>query len=372
MKHDRDFVETGNEPGAGVLSNTINIDILDKDTQEVVKRTLMEKGTPLPAEGKYVFHSTEYTTRQMVLNLYENYTLIKTIDISFDNDLPIGTPVEFEMYISEKVVITAKGRVGDKTFHAVIEPPKNKVPSQEEYERLKKKFDEIVEYAKPGEQIKFKLQKRNICMNIDEGFRDRESQRIIEYVDKLVELIAEVRRVLPKPMDPKIEVFDNLANEIDAKIDQAKNEGKSCSITHDNVNTVRLDGHKAYQANEQTLVTENYKKLQNMKRYMDQLLPPENIWEKLTPQEKALGFCMYIIMPALDELLKDPNLMPDIRQKVHNMKSEVNSYIMSINEYTTETRANEIVRGCQRMYTEIEKIYAQLKKPLNGPNVPTS
>ena len=208
-------------------------------------------------------------------------------------------------------------------------------------------------------------------MNIDEGFKDKESQRIIEYVDKLVELIAEVRRVLPKPMDPKVEVFDNLANGIDAKIDQAKNEGKSCSITQDNVNTVRLDGHKAYQANEQTLVTENFKKLQNMKRYMDQLLPDEDPWSKLNTQEKAIAFCMYIIMPALDELLKDSNLTPDIRQKVHNMKSEVNGYIMSINEYTTETRANEIIRACQRIYTEIEKIYAQLKKPLNGPSVPT-
>jgi hypothetical protein len=351
------------EENAGVLSNTINIDLLNKDTQEIEKYPLMEKGIQLPAEGKFTFHTNEFNKKNLLIKLYENYTLIKTIDIKLDYELPVGTPVLFELFISKEVVITAKGQVANKTFSAVIEPPKVVAPEPEYYEKLKKEFDETVIYAKPGDQVRFNAQKRNICINIDEGYRDDEKQRIIEYVDKLRELIADVKKSLPKPIEPKSDVLFDLADEVDEGIDKAKSQGKSCNLTHQNVQMVRDDANKAYAANDQTRVTECYKKLQNMHRYVEDIVGPPPP-PPLDPWQRALGLCMYAILPKLNELLEDPKLTFEYRQKVNQMLNEVNGYILRCSPTMSDVEANEIITACQRMYVEIQKIYAAINKPM--------
>ena len=259
---------------AVILPNSINIDYFNEDSHEFVKYQMMEKGTQLPAEGKFTFLIDENSTRKFTLNLYENYTLINTISIQFDNEVPVGTPALFELYISEKLVITAKGEVAGKTFNAVIEPPKIVIPESEYYEKLIREFDELVKYTRPGDQVRFNVQKRNICINIDEGYRDNENQRIIEYVDKFMELIAEVKRSPGKMFEPSQYVFESLVNELTVFINNAIERGISLNSTLESVMNLQNEGHKAYDSYDQEKVTEYYDALNNIRKNVLNFLGP--------------------------------------------------------------------------------------------------
>lgn len=359
--HSGDFVDTGDvELDSSILPKTLNIEIYNKATGNVEKHELIEKSTPLPIEKDFTFYSNEHTTEMIRIKLFENYTLLKEIVVPFDTKLAEGTPVNLHLNISKNVVITATGEVGSKEFSAVVEPPKSKVPTELEYVALKKEFEDATSILKPGKKAVFEAQKRNICIHIEEGFKDKEHQRIIEYMDKLRELVDNLKIEL-KPMEPQKEVFDKLANDNSKDIEELKARGKRIDVSSENVISVQNEGHKAYDESDQPKLTECYKKLNQIRGVIDEVIRGE--MPAPPPWQIAMLLCIQYVQPTIQDLLNAPNLKMEDRTKIKKMADEVLILLPQISPDMNDNDAYDIIGKCQKMYAELQNINDGLHRP---------
>ncbi len=369
-----------------VLSKPIYIDLYNPKTQEIMKELLLEEGTPLPTEKEFVFYTNEHTKKHLKINLYENYTLLKSIENDFDEELPVGTPVKLTLYVSQTVVITAKGEVANHAFNAVIELPEPEVPSLEYYEARKKELDELMSYLKPGDQALIKAKKRNICIHIDEAYRDKENQKIIEYVDKLRELIQEAKDMLKEwQIEPSQEVFDALVNEVLELIDEVKRIDKPCNVSPENVKAQQTKAHEGYEQKNQQLVTECFNHLQATKQNLKSIIQEDDGVDKPPPWQIAAYLCMHHIPGELDKLsqmlreeqsgggvvisVPSPDIFPettshdkanldvaDIEKLIVEMGEEAKSYIPTISPTMSDAEAYKIIQACQQILLKIDRI----------------
>ncbi len=354
-----------------ILPNTVNIEVYNKDRGQVEMRPLMEKGTQLPAKASYSFY-TSVDDIKLLIKIFENYTLLKEIVIPFDQQVKAGTPIDFEMFVTENVIITAKGQVAGKGFEAVIERPEIPVPTQEYYEELKRKCDETISMLPPGDQVKYKMKKKNICMNIDEGFLENEKQRIIEYVDKLKELIVELEKIM---IDSKSvltpDKIEDLADEAFELLPKAKNaakkKGKKCEVSEETIQKTREEGLAAVSINDKYKFDEAVQKLDSIIRYLSEIViedtPPPPPWML------AMYGCQYVA-EQIEKLENESVLLPAHEAEINKIKSKVASFFPAINPAMNEAEAQNIFMSCRQFIVQINKIIQDINKVSDKPIPP--
>ena len=289
------------------------------------------------------------------------YQIYKEIEVEFEHDVPKGTPVNLTLYVSKTVVITAKGEVAGKSFDAVIEIPEVEVPAIKYYESLKNELDEVIGYMEPGDQALFRAKKRNLCLHIDDAYLEKENQKIIEYVDKLRELIHEARQALPKPIEPSRESFDRLANEVIELIEKAKEQGKESPITMEALRAHQSEGHTAYECNDQRQVTECVRQLEAMKNNLKELLDPGGK-PQIEPWQLAFLLCTRFIPEKLDELSAKLTEQKNVEhsEEIKSMRREADSYLPQISPMMDQNEAIRIVQNCQKILLNIDRIFGSI------------
>ena len=150
--------------------------------------------------------------------------------------------------------ITVKGKVGDTTFDAAVEPPPDRsMPTTEEVENLERAFREAVAYLPAGKknvaEVRYKKAKQSFEVAAKRG---DEAQAVHDF-EEMEELVAEISHA-EGPLQPSKEFFNDLVkecHEINQYVAQAAAEAGQ---PHDHrelekaIEAQRVQGEKAFAA----------------------------------------------------------------------------------------------------------------------------
>jgi molecular chaperone DnaK len=104
---------------ASVIAKDIGLEVIKAGRRE--RRVLLDRGTGLPAESKHTFYTADQSGT-VVLRLLQGRLPIKTLALTVDRDLPVGTPVELTLKCDEAMRIEARALIGQQELWATVEP----------------------------------------------------------------------------------------------------------------------------------------------------------------------------------------------------------------------------------------------------------
>ncbi len=116
-----------------VIAKDIALEVMRAGRRE--RRVLLSRGTGLPAEATHTFFTGD-RSGAVVLRLLQNRLPIKTLMITIDKDVPVGSPVELALRCDEAMRLEARATVAGQELWANIEPARQKTPNAEEVEAL--------------------------------------------------------------------------------------------------------------------------------------------------------------------------------------------------------------------------------------------
>lgn len=116
-----------------VIAKDIALEVLRAGRRE--RKVLLSRGTGLPAEATQTFFTGD-KSGAVVLRLLQNRLPIKTLMITIDADVPVGSPVELTVRCDEAMRLEARAVVAGQELWANIEPAAQKTPNSGEVENL--------------------------------------------------------------------------------------------------------------------------------------------------------------------------------------------------------------------------------------------
>jgi len=116
-----------------VIAKDVAIEVLRAGRRE--RKVLLSRGTGLPAEAKHTFYTGD-KSGAVVLRLMQNRLPIKTLMVTVDDDVPVGTPVELTLKCDEAMRLEARAVVAGQELWANIEPAPQATPGIADVERL--------------------------------------------------------------------------------------------------------------------------------------------------------------------------------------------------------------------------------------------
>ena len=195
---------------ASVIAKDIGLEVVKAGRRE--RRVLLERGTGLPAESKHTFYTADQSGT-VVLRLLQGRLPIKTLALTVDRDLPVGTPVELTLKCDEAMRIEARALIGQQELWATVEPA-----PQLEIDRAGA-VEELLDEAERA--------RRNLWGGLGDVFR-READHLISGIRevihtdpaKLAALSTNLRRLLDEyagdPTDPLHPPMHHFEGELDA------------------------------------------------------------------------------------------------------------------------------------------------------------
>jgi molecular chaperone DnaK len=122
-----------------VVAKDIALEVMRAGRRD--RKVLLAKGTGLPAEASHTFYTGD-RSGAVVLRLLQNRLPIKTLMVSVDKDVPVGTPVELTLSCDDAMRLEAKALVAGQELWAHIEPAPQKTPGAAEVEALLARAEE--------------------------------------------------------------------------------------------------------------------------------------------------------------------------------------------------------------------------------------
>ncbi len=116
-----------------VVAKDIALEVLRAGKRE--RKVLLSRGTGLPAEATHTFYTGD-RSGAVVLRLLQNRLPIKTLMVTVDKELAIGTPVELTLRCDAAMRLEAKAEVAGQELWANIEPAPQRTPNADEIDAL--------------------------------------------------------------------------------------------------------------------------------------------------------------------------------------------------------------------------------------------
>ncbi|MCA9608088.1 MAG: Hsp70 family protein, partial [Myxococcales bacterium] len=116
-----------------VIAKDIALEVLRAGRRE--RKVLLSRGTGLPAEVSHTFFTGD-KSGAVVLRLLQNRLPIKTLMLTIDEGVPVGSPVELTLRCDEAMRLEARALVAGQELWANIEPAPQKVPGAADVEAL--------------------------------------------------------------------------------------------------------------------------------------------------------------------------------------------------------------------------------------------
>lgn len=351
--------KTAPPPPPSVLSHDIKLDILDPQSLTVKRIVILPKGTVLPAQKEEVRHTNEYTRKRLSLILYEDNSILKSIDLSFETEVAPGTPVAFTLDVSANSVITVVGEVAGHPFSAEILPPKPKVPTPEECELLKKEFAENITMLPAGKKLLYETKAKNIILNLDEGCRNNEAAKIIEFYGVLHGLNLEIKEMIIDPgLKPPLEEFETLADQCIELRSLVVHMGKDPGGTEAEILELKQAGQTHYSKKEKERYEKCYERLLSIGKRLYAMIESVAPTPSTSPYEKATKIQNQLEEEAnkIDQELtkyKGEN-KENISEECAQIRGKLSAIRGTIHPTMNEDDYNEYIKGARLIYREME------------------
>ncbi|MCL2697081.1 MAG: Hsp70 family protein [Oscillospiraceae bacterium] len=295
------------------LSHTIFVELNDENNKRYL-HPLMEKGTNLPASCEHKFRtSSEYSAK---VRIFEENTHLCDIVLSFENSVPVNSPVEIRLQIDEKSTKHVNASAGGESQHVVMEAPEIKPPSESELREKLSDFDAVLNVASPQSQILGKALKqgslRQQADEIKQAIAENDNVRAREAFDELTKNIDGFIKE-SGDLSPAESVFMRLAEDC---MNLIRQHHESDPEKINKTNAYKNAAAECYAQRDQEALTKVYSDLQDWANFVRPA--PEN--DKQPPQ----WMIVHIFCQEIEKLMKIADENGEL-QKALSVRKEAES-----------------------------------------------
>jgi molecular chaperone DnaK len=181
------------KPPPTTLSHTLCVELTDSQTGKRYLHPLMKKGTNLPASEEYKFRTnSEYSA---VIRIFEDNTHLCDIRLTFENPVPVGSPVEIRLQIDEKSTKYVYATAAGASQNAVMEPPPLEPVTEGDLRGKLGDFDSKLKVSSLQDQILGNALKRGELKQrtdeIAQAIAENDNMRAKEAFDELSKMVDE-------------------------------------------------------------------------------------------------------------------------------------------------------------------------------------
>jgi molecular chaperone DnaK len=242
-----------------IIPKAIRLEVL-RDGKPSIKE-LIPALCQIPISENFTF-SHPGDTEIIVFHIYQHKRKIKDIKVKVPSSLPKGTPVELNIQVDEHSLITVKGKIGETSFDAIVEPPQDRdMPTDQEIKALDNAFQETLMYLPEGKKKVAEAKYKKAKLNLDAAAKSGEKNQAVNDFEEMEELVAEFSHTSGSIQPPK-EFFDKLVGDclennqyVASIVSEAGNPHDSQELAKE-IEVHRIQGERAYKDGDQKSYSE--------------------------------------------------------------------------------------------------------------------
>lgn len=326
---------TGGSTSTAVLNKAISMDVMIAG--KTTRLELIPVLTPLPTSADFQFAHPGNTELIRIL-LYQHKRVIQEVGVPVSPLLPRGTPIDFNIKIDERYLITANGKIDKETFALAVElPQEREIPTGEQVQTLKKAFDEAIAYLPPGRQALARVRYTKAKESYDNAVQRGDQEQAVHEFEEMEELLTGIERS-EGPLDPPKESFDKLVGECYQLNQYAKQATTSIDKPHDaaeiakSIDALRVQGENAFRDADQTAYSDAIIALQNIHEYLVGLIRTVmKDQDTRTDAQKIAAYIKAAVKEASDigEFALSQG-RKDLEQETEQIKRQLNDLMQNI------------------------------------------
>jgi molecular chaperone DnaK len=356
------------EPGllsTQLIAKPLQIELLDS-TGNRVKQVVAPVGAPLPGIFRCICRTRDQTGR-VVVPLYEENRVIHQLEIdNLDSDLPPGTPVDVELAVDVKHVITVSVRVhgtsgGRHETATVAAAPAAEMPTRSQMQEVQKRLNEILESLVGGIRTRLRARANQAIADLEEALRYADEPKAIVRMAELRSLLQQAETARGQTLDPPWPQFALLVRRcLDLAAEVADKTGREREELFEHIRAQERYAEPARAEANQALYRECWQNLEKYAAYLEGLsndsLPRPAARRTLPPEEEAREsldrFRSYLSSVWKEARDKDRR---DLDTRLRELAKQASGLSARV-----KSEPIEVVRTVRRLANEIAKVEADL------------
>lgn len=325
-----------------IQNETIAVTIIDVEKGKTEQYPIVYEGAFLPSETTETFKINEYSSKQIVLPIWEGTRKIFNFIIDLPNDAKIGSKISVTTSVDAISNITLNVMLDDKKLNGRYEYINQEEIDIQETENLDELFDERIKYIE-NEEEKDKLinQRDDMVRELEEAKNNNDETHYANVAQKFEKTISEM------PTIPVLteEKFDEIAKYIKEKL---TDDSKISSYDVDN----QCFYGKRYLKKDNLVEAQNcMDSLISMKESVDLISNPNKYYSQIKE------IVTVIIAVALG-CSQNPNTSPALVNAINN---ELNLHFKEIDEiikkYDENDNSPEMIEDADRLVVLTARLY---------------
>lgn len=349
-------------PPPAVLPMDINLDVWNADEERVVKRALINKLTPLPAQAGHTLYANEGTTDHFVIRLYQGYDELKVVAIQPKRRLEPGEPVRLDVRCDESFTISITGDAGGEAIEVVVSaPPREHKPDDMriQQQKLRQEFERYIQIYQGGQLAEYSAEERKYTNAIEDGFEDNELPKVSE---SLMLYQALVERMRPVKMDPPKEEFDKIIGQgmmMVMAISQMPKDKVPPTYRQDeavaSIEAIREAATDAYNRQDRKQVKEYHDKLMELCGYLYSIIQGGGDGPTINPVDR-LNRIIDQTCQEIEGFMAQNNPAPNDRDRMSAAVAKMRRIKSGLSELMSETQVMEQQREVAAIYQDIKPL----------------
>lgn len=326
-----------------VQNETIRIEIVDLDKQEIDNFPLVNKGEALPCSAIHNFKVNEYSREQIILPVKEGYREIYRIVATLPDNTAIGSRVTIKTEIDVLGKVNLTILLNDKPIKGDIVYSEVK-STDASIDDINTSFNNKILNVKGSEKEKFVQRQENILRELSEAKENNDNGHYTDVIDKYETLVNELPNEIPDLTE--------------ADFDEIEKELKEIAKSNPNLNISKIEddvyfGKRSLARNDYTQAQEKYRSLCSTKEIFS--ISPKVIFAIM------LKHIVDLLQEAgnLRYSIQDTSLIQSIEQEIRNVNLFLNSLDLNNLENFDDEKCKDLT---QKLLSKSNRLVALLEQ----------
>ena len=311
-----------------VQNETIRIEIVDLERQEVIDYPLVNKGEALPCTASHNFKINEHSREQIILPVKEGYREIYRLIIDVPEKTALGSRITINTEIDVLGKVTLTVMLNGQTIDGQIVYAET-MDIGSSLSDIEDSFYDKIDNVRGEERVIFEERQENIIREIREAEANADKNHYTDAVNKYDTLVKE----LPSSVSDLSE----------ADFDEIEKELKQLAATQDNINISKIEdevffGKRALSRKDFAQAQERYDNLRGFKGSLEIRSNPK-VW--LAIWAKHISDIMEDA-ERIRHTINDAYLSSAIAQEIRNVNNFLNTIDWGDIEGKSDVEYNEI------------------------------
>ncbi len=290
-----------------VQNETIAVEIIDIEKGSIEKFPILEAGAFLPSETIEYFKINEYSSKQVILPIWEGNRKIFNLVIDLPSNAKIGSKISVTTNVDLVSNVTLSVELDGKKLNGRYEYINNSNDINNlDVDTLSDTFDKRINYVDDSDKYdNYMKQKADLDRELSEAKANQDDNHYATVSEKYEKLVADM------PTHPTLteETFDKLGNEIKKKIT------KDSNITEFDIDNLVFYGKRFVKKGDMVEAQKCFDELKDKQRQIELTSSPRFLYEG------ARIIVGQVIQKAID-YIDNPNANQQI---VNNINRELNT-----------------------------------------------